>query len=235
MSCLIDWHSHILPEMDDGSRSLSESLAMLGALREQGVMHVVATPHFYADNESVERFLERRAESFRLLEGALTPDLPQVLLGAEVRYYPGIRRLEQLERLTIGSTGLLLLEMPLERWSEYQLNELRKLSACAGTFRVVLAHIDRYLPFLRRGVVESLCDECGILLQSNAGVLDRFGERMRVLRLIRSGRVQFIGSDCHNMTERPPRMTQAFDRMEKALGHDAYSAFLNIGAAYLSE
>ena len=45
---MIDWHSHILPEMDDGSRDTDESIAMLEALKHQGVDTVIATPHFHA-------------------------------------------------------------------------------------------------------------------------------------------------------------------------------------------
>jgi len=57
---MIDFHSHILPKLDDGSSSSDESCKLLRCLATQGVESVVATPHFYADNESVERFLARR-------------------------------------------------------------------------------------------------------------------------------------------------------------------------------
>ena len=57
---MIDWHSHILPELDDGSRSVAESIYLINMQKAQGVGTVIATPHFYADDESVESFLERR-------------------------------------------------------------------------------------------------------------------------------------------------------------------------------
>ena len=50
---MIDWHSHVLPQMDDGSKSAEESLAMLKMQSEQGVDTVIATPHFYANDESL--------------------------------------------------------------------------------------------------------------------------------------------------------------------------------------
>ena len=53
---MIDWHNHLLPNMDDGSRSVEESLAMLRAQAAQGVTTVMATPHFYANDESVASF-----------------------------------------------------------------------------------------------------------------------------------------------------------------------------------
>lgn len=224
---MTDWHSHVLPGMDDGSHSVEESLAMLGALREQGIERVIATPHFYADDETVERFLERREQAYRALLPHLTEDLPQVLLGAEVRYYPGIRHLEGLERLRIGDGELLLLEMPIEPWSDYQVRELRKLASRYGQIKLVLAHIDRYFRFLPNGVAEQLCDDHGILLQANAGAFERFGDRRRVLGLLRSGRLCFIGSDCHDMQKRPPQIRPAYRRVEKALGDEAFAHWLD--------
>ena len=55
-----DFHTHVLPGMDDGSASLSESIAMLREAFQQGITHVVATPHFYPQKDSPEEFLRRR-------------------------------------------------------------------------------------------------------------------------------------------------------------------------------
>ena len=57
---MIDWHSHILPGVDDGSRNVEESISILGMLNLQGVKTVIATPHFLANDESLESFLIRR-------------------------------------------------------------------------------------------------------------------------------------------------------------------------------
>ena len=69
MRYFTDFHSHILPEIDDGSSSVEESLAMLQAERDQGIQSVVATPHFYAHHDSPERFLKRRAAARQRLLG----------------------------------------------------------------------------------------------------------------------------------------------------------------------
>ena len=79
---MIDLHSHILPQMDDGSRSVDESLQMLAALAAQGVTDVAATPHFYASENSPERFLARRRHAWQRLAPHLTASLPTVHLGA---------------------------------------------------------------------------------------------------------------------------------------------------------
>ena len=107
---MTDFHSHILPAMDDGSRSVDESAEMLNELSGQGISRVIATPHFYANDESVFDFLGRRREAFDKLSTVLTPDMPQVLLGAEVRYYDGISHLADMKSLCVQGTDLFLLE-----------------------------------------------------------------------------------------------------------------------------
>ena len=221
---MIDWHSHILPGMDDGSRSIEESLAMLDALREQGVDHVIATPHFYANDEAVDAFLERRAQSQELLREACCEKSLRILCGAEVRYYPGIARMKELERLRIQSTKLLLLEMPMAKWTEYTVRELIELAG-SGEVTVVMAHMERYMPLQNRGVWEKLCDH-GLLIQVNASFFGGLGNRHKAWKLLDAGRIHMIGSDCHNMTTRPPRIGDAYERIRRKFG-DSYVSQMN--------
>ena len=76
MTHLTDFHSHILPGVDDGSTSVEESIAMLRMLSRQGVSHVVATPHFYPNYDDPEQFLRRRK------------DVYEDLLAANIRIRP---------------------------------------------------------------------------------------------------------------------------------------------------
>ena len=69
---MIDFHSHILPGIDDGSRSLETSLEMLRLSRKQGVDYIVATPHFYAMKDRTQEFFERRGQHIRLYLKKLT-------------------------------------------------------------------------------------------------------------------------------------------------------------------
>ena len=63
MNKIIDFHSHILPGIDDGSESVEQSIAMLRMEAEQGITHVVATPHFYPRHDTPQRFLQRRKDA----------------------------------------------------------------------------------------------------------------------------------------------------------------------------
>ena len=89
---MIDFHSHILPGVDDGSVSLEQSIAMLQEEAKQGIHCVIATPHFYPEQEDVDTFLQRRdaAEAALRKEMEKYTDLPKLLVGAEVFYFSGI-------------------------------------------------------------------------------------------------------------------------------------------------
>ena len=100
---ITDFHTHVLPGVDDGSASVEESLALLQMEAEQGIGQVVATPHFYANHDTPERFLQRRERAEATLREALTgkPDMPELFMGAEVYFFPGMSDSDALNELTI--------------------------------------------------------------------------------------------------------------------------------------
>lgn len=229
---MTDFHSHILPKMDDGSRSVEESLLMLKALREQGISRVVATPHFYANDESVESFLKRRQASFEELQASATPELPEIVLGAEVRYYEGISRLDELKLLCIQGTKLLLLEMPERKWTEYILKELTDM-ASDGRVTLVLAHVDRYAHIQKQDVFYRLL-QSGILMQINADFVNGFFTQRKAISMLKNDEAHFLGSDCHNMAERAPNIGRALTAIQKKLGKDFFQDFKNFMNEFLN-
>ncbi len=220
---MIDFHSHILPSVDDGSKSIEESNEMLLMLSMQGVDTVVATPHFLPDRESAEEFIQRRQVAYDELMRTVGGNTPKILLGAEVAYYEGISRLKEIQNLKAGNSKLLLLEMPVCKWSEAAVNEMIQLS-CSGNLTLVLAHIERYFPYQNKAVFKRLL-ECGVLFQVNASFFNDFRTRRKALSMLKNCRIHFIGSDCHNLTHRPPRIGQAFDIIRKKLGDDFLQDF----------
>ena len=229
---MIDIHAHILPEVDDGSGSLDESLGLLRMLAAQGVSLTAATPHFYADTDAPERFFARREAAWQRLSDAMTPELPRVLLGAELAYYRGVAQMQELERFCIGGGRLLLLELPFEPWPERMLMETVEIAERGIT--VVLAHVERYFAFQRRGVWSWL-SERGVLMQSNATALLQMRTAGRVERMMRRGMICFLASDCHNLSTRPPRLYEAAARMEKRLGADFTAEFFRTEERILQE
>ena len=133
-------------------------------------------------------------------------------------YYPGISRMKGLSSLCIEGSHLLLLEMPMCRWTESMVRELVDMSGKNGII-LVLAHIDRYWTLQSKTVWNRLLEN-GILLQTNTSFFTALTTRRKALSLLNEGYVHLLGSDCHNMTSRPPHLGRAFDVIQKRFGAD---------------
>lgn len=213
---LIDLHSHVLPEFDDGSQSLEMSLAMLRREAEQGVGIVCASSHYYAKQNSIPAFCERRAEALEHLTSALTDDLPRILPAAEVTYFPRMEE-QDLTPLCIQGTRTLLLEMPFADWTDLQVEAVESL-ALDCQYQVVLVHPERFcFSKSNKHRLEKLA-ELPIGLQVNAGSLLRWGARRLALDLLQMAQYPLLGSDCHNLTTRPPNLKEGREVIRKKLG-----------------
>lgn len=201
---MIDIHTHILPQMDDGSKSVSQSIAMLREEQKNGIETVVLTPHFYAQQNDPQTFLKRRAHSWNLLQSAITEDLPQMLLGAEVQYFEGICQVAEIPQLCIEGTDLFLLEMPEHKWSERMIRNVFELQE-QYDMTVVLAHIERYMKFQPKSTWEVL-RQGGILMQVSASYFQDWRTRFTARKMLKRGQIHCLGSDCHNMDSRRPNL-----------------------------
>ena len=227
MSTVIDFHSHILPNVDDGSQSLEQSIAMLQKEAEQGIRHVIATPHFYAQHDKPEKFLQKRAEAEQLLRQELArhKDLPEVSVGAEVYYFNGISDSDALSELTIDQKRFILIEMPLPPWSERMYRELENI-CIKQNLTPIIAHIDRYIaPFHTQHIPERL-ERLPVMVQANASFFLEKGTKGLAFRLMKQGRIHLLGSDCHNLKDRAPNLGDAIRVIEKKFGPDMIS-FIN--------
>lgn len=223
----VDFHSHVLPGIDDGSQSVEESLRMLRESARQKVRVMVATPHFYAEQNTPEVFLARRTAAYEQLAQARansgkTDELPRILCGAEVAYFMGLGNCEQLPELCIEGTNILLVEMPFCRWPSTTLQDVLQAKNRFG-LRIVVAHIERYIDEQPSGTLDEMLDE-GLLIQANAGSFLHWINRGKALRRVQAGKIHLLGSDCHNMTTRPPDLSQAAAVIEKKCGEQAVTA-----------
>lgn len=188
---LIDFHAHILPGADHGSRSLETSQSQLRLLWEAGVGRVCATPHFYPNEISVDGFLKRREEAVNELLRLRGQNLPQVCLGAEVLVCPGLERMPGLEKLCIDGTKVILLEMPFFKWSDALFETVYNISRSGYT--VVMAHIGRY-PYSQ---AHRLVFDTGVSVQLNGENVATIRGRRRVRTWLSEGMVCAFGSDIH--------------------------------------
>lgn len=205
-----DFHTHILPCVDDGSQSVGESVEMIRQEVEQGIETVFLTPHFSAHDDRPDVFIKKRAEAFETLQQSLVnePRLPRFVLGTETRFVSGISSWDILPEFALGDTCYVLIEMPRCKWTEHMLREL-ELIYLERRMIPILAHIERYLAENNsRGFLDSLLD-LPILIQSNASFFIEKRSRKLARKLLESNSIHLISSDCHGVDWRAPDMAQA--------------------------
>ena len=111
-SNIVDFHTHILPQLDDGANDETMAIAMLESEVKQGVTDVLFTPHYYGKTCSPDDFLEQRNEAWNSLKTHAPVGL-NVYLGAEV-HFTGVNVIdyEELCKLAIADTEYILIEFP---------------------------------------------------------------------------------------------------------------------------
>lgn len=213
---IIDFHAHILPRCDHGCSHCSVAQSQLLMMRAAGTGAVVATPHFYPSDVSVESFLDRRAGALAAMRHRLPlEDLPAVYPAAEVLVCPGLHEMEGLEKLTVSGTNVILLEMPFTRWGEALIHTV--LGVRERGLTPVLAHIDRY----ELDEVQKLLRH-GVQAQVNAEVFGALKNPRPYVELMRAGKVVALGSDLHGESK---AHYKRFLRMQKKLGPLADEVF----------
>lgn len=214
---MIDLHTHILPNIDDGSQSVEESCKLLAGLEEQGVEDVVFTPHYYGVRHGTETFLKNREAAFARLkenyDGAAN-----LYLGCECNIAKCMNvNFDDLIPLSINGTKYILTEMSFEpEWSEDMWVRLDRLFG-AGLIPVI-AHVELY-PYIRRNpffVSRLISFGCVIQINCDSVVADD----PLVKALIAHGQAHCLGSDTHNVTVRPPKYAAAAKLISDEFGTD---------------
>lgn len=217
---MIDFHAHILPGIDDGAKDLATSVDMLRMLKGQGVSTVVCSPHFYPGQEAVDSFLSKREDKLCLLldeKRNLLEDLPDIIAGAEVYFFRTIYSLDDIERLCIEGTNLLLLEMPFEKWTESIIESVHKLISNRGIIPII-AHVDRYIAFGNGEKEIKKLRNFGALIQINSDFTDSFMLKRKVFSYLKKSLVDVLGSDCHSTGVRKSHLGEAVELIEKQFG-----------------
>ena len=219
MSTAVDFHSHILPGIDDGSKNPEESVEMLKCMQTQGIDCVVATPHFYPLHDQLDQFLERREQAvaaFREKIGAISTP-PELHIGAEVHFFRGIGDCDALPLLTIDGGNYIMIELPHGVWNDEIYRQIEHICT-KQNLHPIIAHIDRYLGgFWTAKKLERLW-ELPVLIQANADAFTNKRTEKKVMRMLKDGRIHLLGSDCHNLTTRKPNLEKALRKIEKHLG-----------------
>ncbi|MGN0659755.1 MAG: CpsB/CapC family capsule biosynthesis tyrosine phosphatase [Emergencia sp.] len=219
-SGFFDLHTHILPGVDDGAESAEQALAMLQILYAEGVGKILLTPHFgiYNENCGSEEF-QSVFQNVREAFFASCPDM-ELYLGNEIFWGPEtIPALQSGRALRLADTDYVLIEFHPDE--EFTTLERAVQNLTASGYRPVIAHPERYFCLRKHPADTGELVYRGARIQINSrtllkGPLDSGGRMIRYL--LREQLVHFVGSDCHNDTNRKPQMRVPAERLQKLAG-----------------
>jgi protein-tyrosine phosphatase len=220
---MVDVHCHILPGLDDGAADMEESLAMVQAAIEEGITHIVATPH--SSNEYGFNYARVRqlCEQLQRLIG----DRLELATGCD--FHINLENLEALRvdapRFCINQRSYLLVEFSefsIAPTMNHTLHELQLMG-----LRPIITHPERNAILQGQPGRLATWVQIGCFVQVTAGSLTGgFGAKSKedAMRWIGEGLVHFVASDAHNMSWRPLRLQPAYDVVRERFGEDKAQA-----------
>ena len=211
---MIDFHSHILPGVDDGSSNIDMTMDMLENSLRQNVEYICATPHFITGEYEIE--LKEYEEKLKLIQEKVSGKI-NIIKGLEIYINPELPRLYS-EKKIWGFNGkkYLLIELPMQQFPIYTekiFYELRLLGATP-----VLAHPERNFSIMKDPNLLIDLVEQGNLAQMNAGSLvGIYGKDIKKFaeRLVEMNLIHLLGSDGHNDNRRNTNIEEGFKRVRE--------------------
>ncbi|WP_137226665.1 tyrosine-protein phosphatase [Shewanella sp. MEBiC00475] len=233
---MIDLHCHILPNIDDGAKSIDEAISLVALAADQGVSRMVATPHIHLgiyDNN-----LQSINVAYRVLceALALTSIDVQVRAAAEVRISPEIMQFIELQQLPFlgcyQQKDVLLLELPsshIPSGTDKLINwllakDVLPMIAHPERNRELQTHPDRIKPFVQSGCLLQL---------TAASLIGDMGPSPQQLSeyLLKKKLYSIVASDCHSLNRRPPKIALAYDAITTLVDED-YAYLLTNATPY---
>lgn len=218
---MIDLHAHILPGVDDGAKTIEQSLLMVKQGEEAGITTICATPHIL--NQVTPQLEEKINSSFELLKAKIAQEGSKVdiVLGSEIYVREDMNSLKKFDFFTLNKTGrYLLMELP---WGQIPSHVDQIIFELQLEGQVpIIAHPERSMIVKRNwSDVENLVQK-GALMQINAGsLLGFFGRKIKAITedLLRRNLVHFLASDAHDLLFSPIQiLPQAFACASKIIG-----------------
>jgi protein-tyrosine phosphatase len=223
MKEMIDIHSHLIPEFDDGPKSFDESLEMLKQAADQGIQQVFATSHF---NEWIPSQIE--TEYFNKLtelreKSAARNIKVTIHSGAEIFYHQYVENTVKKSKVTtLGNWGqYVLIEFPMFQMPEGAEDVLFRLTA--EKYIPVIAHPERYVAIIDRPRrIENFIKFGGILQLNGGSVLGHFGKEIQKIAfyLLDNQWIHFIASDAHAPKSRTFILRKVFEHLKERLPED---------------
>lgn len=198
---MIDIHSHIIKEIDDGARNLEESITILEKLSKIGFTHIVATPHYITGSRYICNNSSKVAKLEMLDKYKEEKRIPiHLYLGNEVFIDPNIiPLLKQNEITTINGSRYILIELPVSR----PMNEMMDILFYfrSRDYVPIIAHPERYLYLQENHQLIDTFLKMGCLFQGNfSNITEKYGAHAKKLFLymLKNNKYQFLATDVHH-------------------------------------
>lgn len=217
---MIDFHTHIIPNIDDGSRSVEETFNLLKEAKEAGFEGIVLTSHYienYYETDAPERDIWVKAISDSLRKKGIETNL---YLGNEIYISENMMNLLiDGKASTINNTSYVLFEMPLNAEPMNLYDVIYSLQE--NKLVPVLAHPERY-SFVQKEpeLIYDLIQK-GVLMQANYGsILGQYGEKAKMIvrKFLENDMIHFLGSDVHRQNTIYKRIPQALEEIRNIVG-----------------
>jgi protein-tyrosine phosphatase len=233
---MVDIHSHILPQVDDGSHSLEESVEMCRTSAADGVKVMVATPHAHDGMHKTHEpdfLMQKVAELNKELGGS-----PKIVLGCELRFTHALVKqiCETRSAPTIAGGPYALVEFPhavVPPGSEHPLFELM-----SNQITPIIAHPERNMMLMSEPERFYELVSIGVLGQMDTGsIMGQFGKKVQQASrvMLENGLIHFIASDCHNTRNRLPGMSAAVASTAEIVGEEYAHAIADANPAAVVE
>lgn len=222
---MIDIHSHIVFDVDDGPRNKKETKALLQYAYDQGIRTIVSTSHRRKRMfETPEEKIAANFQEVQKIAKEVADDL-QVVYGAEIYFTSDVLdKLDQNLIPTLGGTSYALIEFSMDTpWKEIHkaLSDVLRLGITP-----VVAHIERYhaLENEEKKVQDLINMGCYIQINSSSVLKPKlFGDKYKFMKkraqyFLDRDLVHFVASDMHNLDARPPYMKEAYQVIQKKYG-----------------
>ncbi len=220
---MIDLHNHILPQIDDGSRSVEETIEMGRIAETDGITKIIITTHhrrpqYLTDKQDILEKVKFTNELFQKenINIEIFPGM-EILINEDIPL-----KLKNNELLSLNNSSYLLIEFPMREEIDYIDDVLHEVKVQG--YKPVIAHPERYLKVMKDpNYVKHLIEE-GCYIQINANSLKgSFGKESKetVEILVKHKMVHLISTDAHSSNARAPRMSQSIELM-KAISDQDY-------------
>ena len=217
---MIDFHSHILPGIDDGSRSIEETKNLLLEAKNIGITKIISTSHYAIDCFETPEY--KREELIKQLNSE--NKYPEIILGSEIFLtYNIIDLLKEYKASPINKTNYILFELPLKEQFLNLKDLINKLKE--NNYKLILAHPERYYVIQKNFNYLLELKEMGIIFQSNyASILGYYGLNAKLIlkKMLKNNLVSLLGSDVHRENTIYPRIPRAIKKIKSIITEEYF-------------